>query len=100
MAGGKGKKNMTKRELMKKFDELQEKKRCHIEGIYWNSRKDEIENAICCLEASDEYLDDCLTVVKMKYHNIYNTVVNNGDWKRHSFNRLYIYNTARLILAS
>ena len=91
---------MTKADLMKKFDVLQEEKKCHIEGIYWNSRKAEIENAINCLEAPDEYLDDCLTVVKMKYHNIYNTVVNNGDWKRHSFNRLYIYNTARLILAS
>ena len=60
---------MTKKELIKRFDELQEEKRCHIEGIYWNSRKAEIENAINCLEASDEYLNDCLTVVKMKYHN-------------------------------
>ena len=46
-----------------------------------------------------QYLNDCLTVVKMKYPNIYNTVVKNGDWKHHSFNRLYIYNTARLALA-
>ena len=91
---------MTKKELMKKFDELQKEKRCHIEGIYWNSRKAEIENAINCLEASEEYLNDCLTVVKIKYPNIYNAVVNNGDWKHHSFNRLYIYNIARLVLAS
>ena len=44
---------MTKAELIRKFNELQEEKRCHIEGIYWNSRKAEIENAIKCLEAPD-----------------------------------------------
>lgn len=90
---------MTKKELMKNFNELQKEKGCHIEGIYWNSRKAEIENAINCLKASDNYLDDCMTIVKMKYPNIAETAMNNGDWKHHAFNRLYIFNTARLVLA-
>ncbi len=90
---------MTKNELMKEFRSLCETKRCQIEGIYSNSRKDEIQNAIDCLNCSDKTLDDYLTVVTLKYPNTGHTIANNGDFKRHSYNRLHVYNTARLILS-
>lgn len=90
---------MTKVELLKKFNELQEAKHCHIDGIYSNSRKDEIQNAIDCLECPDDMLDKYLLVVSLKYENIGRTIANNGDFKHHQHNRLYVYNTARQILA-
>lgn len=90
---------MTKAELLKKFNELEQKKKCHIDGIYSNSRKDEIQNAIDCLECSDDMLEKYLLVVSLKYENIGRTIANNGDFKHHQYNRLYVYNTARQILA-
>lgn len=90
---------MTKADLMKEFNDLEESKNCHIEGIYWNSKKDQIQNAIDCLNCSDEMLDKYLTVVTLKYPNTGRTIANNGDFKHHSHNRLYVYNTARMILA-
>lgn len=90
---------MTKAELMIRLKDLEELKKCHIDGIYWNSRKDEIQNAIDCLECPDYTLDDYMTILKLKYPNTYKTIAENGDYKRHSYNRLYVYNTARLILA-
>lgn len=90
---------MTKADLMKKFNELQEEKKCHIDGIYWNSKKSDIENAIKCLECSDDILDKYLLVVTLKYENIGKVIAENGDFKHHQHNRLYVYNTARQILA-
>lgn len=89
---------MTKRELLKRFDDLQNEKKVRIEGIYSNSRKSEIENAINCLECSDETLEKYLIIVSMKYENIGRVIANNGDFKKHAFNRMYVYNTARQIL--
>lgn len=48
---------MTKAELMQEFEELQDSKGVKIEGIYYNSKKGEIENAIECLRCPDELLD-------------------------------------------
>lgn len=90
---------MTKAELMKEFDELEKEKGVRIEGIYWNSKKSTIENAIECLKCPDELLDKYLIIVSLKYENIGQTIANNGDFKRHSYNRLYVFNTARQILA-
>lgn len=90
---------MTKAELMKEFDELQEQKHVHIDGIYWNSKKSTIENAIECLKCPDELLDKYLTVVSLKYPNSGRAIAENGDFKRHSYNRLYVFNAARQILA-
>jgi predicted DNA-binding protein (UPF0278 family) len=90
---------MTKNELIKRFSDLCSVKKCHIEGIYYNSRKDEIQNAIDCLECPDETLDEYMTVIKLKYPNTYRAIANNGDYKIHSYNRLHVYNTARLILS-
>jgi hypothetical protein len=89
---------MTKAELMKEFKELEEEKRVHIDGIHWNSKKSEIENAIECLKCPDELLEKYLIVLSLKYENTGRTIANNGDFKHHSYNRLYVFNTARQIL--
>lgn len=94
----KGDKNMTKADLMKEFKELETEKRMHIDGIYWNSKKSEIQNAIECLKCPDELLNKYLTVVGLKYPNSGRVIAENGDFKRHSHNRLYVFNTARQIL--
>lgn len=91
---------MTKAELIKKFEQLENEKRVHIEGIYWNSKKSMIENAIECLECPDDLLDKYLTVVILKYPNTGRVIAENGDFKHHSHNRLYVFNTAKMILAN
>ena len=90
---------MTKNDLMKKYKELEDQKKIHIEGINWNSNKSIIQNAINCLECDDELLDQYLIVVSLKYPNIGRVIKENGDFKHHTHNRLYVYNTARQILA-
>jgi hypothetical protein len=90
---------MTKSELMKEYNRLSEEKGVHLDGINCNCNKSQIENAIECLKCSDETLDEYLTVIKLKYPNTYNTIKNNGNYKHHSYNRLYVFNTARMILA-
>lgn len=96
---------MTKKELMKKLDALLlEKEMPKIElmlggKVDWNCNKATIEDAIKCLEATDEEMNDYLTVFKLKYPNSYNTIVNNGNWLVHPDNRYYVYCTARQILA-
>lgn len=89
---------MTKTELMKEFEKLQEQKKVRIAGIYWNSRKIEIENAIECLKCPDELLEKYLIVLSLKYPNTGHRIAENGDFKHHSYSRLYVYNTARQIL--
>lgn len=85
---------------MKEFQELEEEKQVHIDGIVCNSKKSEIQNAIECLKCPDELLDKYLTVVSLKYENTGRVIAENGDFKHHSHNRLYVFNTARQILAS
>ena len=60
---------MTKAELLKEFDKLEKEKGVHIDGIYYNSKKSAIENAIECLKCPDELLNKYLTVVSLKYEN-------------------------------
>ena len=57
------------------------------------------KTAINCLNCPDDMLEKYLIVVSLKYENIGRTIANNGDFKHHSYNRLYVYNTARMILA-
>ena len=90
---------MTKAELLKELDRLEKEKCVHIEGIYYNSKKSSIENAIECLKCSDELLDKYLMVVSLKYPNSGRVIAENGDFKLHSHNRLYVFNVARQILA-
>lgn len=97
-------KNMKKRDLLKRLQELlTEKGMCKIETfsgkINENCNKSTIEDAIKCLEVTDEEMKYYLTVFKLKYPNSYNTIVNNGNWLVHPHNRYYVYCTARQILA-
>ena len=91
---------MTKAELLKEFDRLEKVKGVRVDGIYCNSNKSTIENAIECLKCPDELLDKYLMVVSLKYPNSGRVIAENGDFKRHSHNRLYVFNTARMILAN
>lgn len=96
---------MTKRELLKKLQELLDSKgmpkiELMLGGrIGENCKKSTIEDAIKCLEATDEEMNDYLTVFKLKYPNSYNTIVKNGNWLTHSHNRYYVWTNARMILA-
>lgn len=96
---------MTKRELLKKLQELLDSKGMPKIELMLGGRIDEncnkstIEDAIRCLEATDEEMNEYLTVFKLKYPNSYNTIVNNGNWLTHSHNRYYVWKSARMILA-
>lgn len=96
---------MTKKDLMKRLEELLAEKEMHkighpLGGAFgWNSNKATLEDAVKCLEATDEEMNDYLIVIKLKYPNIYNVVVNNGNWLTHSYNRYYVYSTAKAALA-
>ena len=95
---------MTKRELLEKLQELlKEKGMRKIEtfsgAIGRNDNKSTIEDAIKCLESTDEEMNDYLTVFRLKYPNSYVAVMNAGNWLTHSHNRYYVYCTARQILA-
>lgn len=87
---------MTKKELMNRFEELKQELQMDVEGINWNSNKDRIQNAIDCLESSDKKMDECLAIVSKRWANIGKEIQKLGDWKRHQYFRLYVYNHAKL----
>lgn len=94
---------MTKRELLNKLDELLKSKGMYkietLSGcINGNCNKATIESAIKCLEATDEEMNDYLTVVKLAYPNTYKRILEAGNYLTHSYNRYYVYHTARMIL--
>lgn len=96
---------MTKKELMNRLNELLKiKGMSRIEtfsgSIGWNDNKATIEDAIKCLETTDEEMNDYLTVVKLAYPNTYKIIVGNGNYLTHSHNRYYVYTAARTILQS
>lgn len=92
---------MTKKELYTEYETL-----CNsvlgsgrlLDGINWNSNKATIQNGINCLRTTDTEMNDLLTVLKLAYPNTYRTIINNGDYLTHRFNRLYVFNTAQMIL--
>lgn len=69
-----------------------------LDGIGTNSNKATLENAIECLEATDELLDDYFTIFKVKYPNSAIAILQAGNWKKHNFNRLYVWNSVKIIL--
>lgn len=88
---------MTKREMVKRYEELlAEKKVGFIDGISANSSKHDLANAISCLECSDESLDKCADYVKGAYPAMHRAIMANGNFKLHSYNRLFVFNTAKL----
>lgn len=90
---------MKKRDLIEKLEKLLEEKGMYrIDGINRNSNKTSIQAAIKCLELTDEELEEYMTVFKLKFPGSYNTIISNGNWKTHSHNRIYVYQTAKMIL--
>ena len=90
---------MTKNELYKELDRLEGEKLIHIEGITSNSNKAAIQNGIDCLNCPDDLLEKYLIVLTLKYPHTGARIAENGDFKKHRFNRLYVFNMARAILA-
>lgn len=96
---------MTKKDLMKRLEELlKEKGMVRIElmlggKIDWNCKKSTIEDAIKCLKATDEEMNDYLTVVKLKYNNIYKKIVKDANWIIGSYYRYYVYTLAKMTLS-
>ena len=94
---------MTKRELLKKMDELlNEKGMSKIETlggkIGEKDNKAMIESAISCLEATDEEMNDYLTVIKSRLNATYRETIKDENWMINGFKRFYIYSTAKSIL--
>lgn len=70
-----------------------------IDGINSNATKRDLENAIACLRASDAEMEIYLKAVSVEYPGLYCTVTTNGDYKKHFFNRYFVFNTGRMILS-
>ena len=90
---------MTKNEMLKELDRQEKEKGVDLDGIGQNSNKSTIQNAINCLLCPDDLLEKYLTVLTLKYPNTGAKISENGDFKKQRFNRLYVFNTARMILA-
>ncbi len=94
---------MTKNELLSRLEELLNEKGMYKIETAFNRidskcNKATIESAIKCLEATDEEMNDYLTVIKLAYPGTYNVIVKNGNWLTHSHNRFYVYTTAKMVL--
>lgn len=86
---------MTARELWQEYQELLEEKQLQrLDGINTRSTKAEIQNGIDCLRCSDEELTKRLESMKDEFPAISEAIKNNGDFKRHPFNRLFVFNFA------
>ena len=90
---------MTKSEMLKQLNTLEVEKGVKIDGVGQNSNKATIQNAINCLLCPDDLLEKYLIVLSLKYPNTGAKIAGNGDFKTHRFNRLYVFNAARSILA-
>ena len=90
---------MKKRDLIERLEKLLEEKGMYrIDGVNPNSNKASIQAAIKCLELTDEELDEYMTVFKLKFPGSYNAIISKGNWKIHPHNRIYVYQTAKMIL--
>lgn len=90
---------MTLREMYQEYLRLLDKKEMSkIDGVSANSNKRTIQNAIDCLNCTDEQMDEYLEVVKYEYPAIYETIKSCKNYKTNSFKRIWVYNNARMIL--
>lgn len=90
---------MTKKELLKKLKNLENEKGVHIVDVSQNSNKATIQRAINCLKCPDEILDKYFAVFSLKYPSIAGAMEKCGDFKKHGYNRKYVFDGARSILA-
>ena len=91
---------MTKQELLEKIDVLLAKKGMEkiltFDGkVDMHCTKAEIEDAIRCLECSDEEMYHRLAIVKKELPNTYRIITDNVGWLTNSFSRYYVFSTAR-----
>jgi len=95
---------MTKNELLNRLQDLLQEKGMYaighpLSGVFGrNDRKTTLEDAIKCLEATDEEMHDYLTVVKLAYPGTYKAVMEAGNYLTHKYNRYYVYATAKMVL--
>ena len=90
---------MTKRELLKEYAEgCREAGISHLDGIGANSNKKDLQNAIDCLSCHNFTMEYYFEIVARHYPNTCRAVSTVG-YLRHPFNRLYVFNTARYLLA-
>ena len=90
---------MTLREMYQEYLRLLDKKEMSkIDGVNANSNKRTIQNAIDCLNCTDEQMDEYLEIVKTEYPAIYETIKSCKNYKTNSFKRIWVYNNARMIL--
>lgn len=61
-----------------------------------NTTKPMIQSAIDCLKATNEQMNEYLTVFKLKYPNTYKNL--SEHWLTHSFQRYYVFSTAKSII--
>ena len=90
---------MALREMYQEYLRLLDKKEMSkIDGVNANSNKRTIQNAIDCLNCTDEQMDEYLEVVNTVYPAIYETIKSCKNYKTNSFKRIWVYNNARMIL--
>lgn len=77
--------------------ELQNKGISNINGISINSTKSDLQQAIDCLQCQDEIITDYLKEIIKEFPNI-GKKIKEVDYLTHSFDRMYIYTTAKLVL--
>lgn len=90
---------MNLREMYQEYLRLLDKNEMSkIDGVNANSNKRTIQNAIDCLNCTDEQMDKYLEVIKTEYPEIYETIKSCKNYKTNSFKRIWVYNNARMIL--
>lgn len=77
---------------------LNEKGLSKLDGINAGSNKRTLQNGIDCLNCTDEQMDKYLEVIKNEYPATYETIKGCKNYKTNSFNRIWVYNNARMIL--
>ena len=90
---------MSAREMYQKYLRLlDEKGLSKLEGISAGSNKRTLQNGIDCLNCTDEEMDKYLEVIKSEYPAIYETIKSCKNYKTNPFKRIWVYNTAKMIL--
>ena len=82
---------MKKKELIKRYETLCERKKIYIASINLESDKSTLKNAIDCLECSDESLEEYFEEFGKIYRGSWLEMCKRGDFKTHSNDRFDVY---------
>lgn len=89
---------MKKIELFQIYNkELENKGMSNIDGISINSTKSDLQQAIDCLQCQDEIITNYLKEIIKEFPNV-GKKIKESDYLTHSFDRMYIYATAKAVL--